>query len=309
MSVQPLSVQPLPIVQSCPHSGLGVPAEIKQDLAISEIDLYNDCDLWADLHYDFRHQDLRDLVPKGYAPGTLACITMPIARALIDVNRHPDDLANEDGPVKTRTSYGREVYRDPISYRKQADLLEHYWWSYHLNLRTTLQTYADCTKLFLDCHSMAQRGPSAYAYPGAVRPLICLSNMGDSRGEPLEPGALTSCSGELIREAAKIAAELFADLSLLEPTPGVRPPVATINWPFRGGYIIREYTSPHSLRGWHGALSNGAPRPPGMLVEVNRGLFVGDQRADTPIKPPNMERIAAVRRRLYTWAVRVIELL
>lgn len=304
---------PLPIVQSCPHGGLGVPAEVRGQLAITETDLYNDCDLWADMHYDFGHEDLLGLVPDGYAPGTLAHVTMPIARALIDVNRHPDDLANADGPVKTRTSYGHEIYTEPITYRKQADLLEHYWWSYHLKLRTTLKSFADRTKLFLDCHSMAQRGPNAYAYPGAMRPLICLSNMGDVNGEPLKPGAITSCSGELIREAARIAGELFDDLTLLEPTPGVRAPRATINWPFRGGYIIQEYTHPHSAMngsrpGANGALTGVAP-PPGMLVEVNRGLFVGDQHADTPVQPPNLARIAEVRKRLYLWAVRVIDLL
>ncbi len=300
---------PLPIIQSCPHAGLGVPPEVQQSLAISEVDLSNDADLWADIHYDFSHPDLSDLIPPGHEPGTLEMVTMPIARALIDVNRHPDDLANPDGPVKTRTSYGRPIYKDPISYRQQVDLLEHYWWSYHLRLNTAQQTYAGRTKLFLDCHSMAQRGPAAYAYPGAIRPLIGLSNMGDANGEPREPGGHTSCSGELIREAARIAAELFDDLCLLEPAPGVIAPRVAINWPFLGGYIIREYSRPGYLAAPPFSPNGGAYPPPGMLIEVNRGLFIGDQTADTPVQPPNMERIADVRRRLYQWVVRVVALL
>ena len=303
-----MSLNPLPIVQSCPHAGLGVPAEIRDKLAIDPVDLYNDCDLWADLHYDFGHEDLAPVIPNGYSRGTLAFITMPIARALIDVNRYPDDLSNPDGPVKLRTSYGRDIYRNAPDYRLQTQLLEHYWWAYHLKLHAALQNNLGKMKLFLDCHSMAQRGPAAYDYPGAVRPLICLSNMGDARGEPRKNGLRTSCPGWLIRAAAEIAADLFCDLTLLEPTPGMEAPVVTINWPFRGGYIVEQYTKPDYLP--LGPVNGlGHFPPPAMLVEVNRGLFVGDQHADTPIQPPNQARIALVRRRLYLWAARVVELL
>jgi hypothetical protein len=45
----------------------------------------------------------------------------------------------------------------------------------------------------------------------------------------------------------------------------------------------------------------------GLMVEINRGLIVGNQRTDTPIQPPNEERIAAVRRRLYRWLLALLE--
>jgi hypothetical protein len=43
------------------------------------------------------------------------------------------------------------------------------------------------------------------------------------------------------------------------------------------------------------------------MVEVNRGLYVGNQTAQTPIAPPNQDRIAAIRRRLYRWAAALME--
>ncbi|MEZ4581466.1 MAG: hypothetical protein R3A10_07470 [Caldilineaceae bacterium] len=43
----------MPIIQSNPHAGLGVPPEIQGMLQISPRDLYNDADLWADIHFDF----------------------------------------------------------------------------------------------------------------------------------------------------------------------------------------------------------------------------------------------------------------
>ncbi|MCL4862092.1 MAG: hypothetical protein KJZ93_21940 [Caldilineaceae bacterium] len=45
------------------------------------------------------------------------------------------------------------------------------------------------------------------------------------------------------------------------------------------------------------------------MVEVNRGLFVGDQQAHTPIRPPNLARIAEIRQRLYRWATAVVGML
>ncbi|MCB9136748.1 MAG: N-formylglutamate amidohydrolase [Caldilineaceae bacterium] len=299
-----MSLHPLPIVQSCPHAGLGVPAEIRDKIAITSVDLYNDSDLWADLHYDFAHADLAPLTPPGCTRGTLAMVKMPIARALIDVNRHPDDLSNPDGPVKLLTSYGRTIYKEPPPYSLQVELLNRYWHAYHLELRSALQNHLGEMKLFLDCHSMAQHGPSSYNYPNAVRPLISLSNLGDAHGEPAEEGGVVSCPGWFIRRAAQIADDLFHDLQLLEPTPGVTPPTVAINWPFRGGYIVEQYTRPGYLA--TDRSNSGIELPPAMLVEVNRGLFVGDQNADTPISPPNHARIALIRERLYLWAARVV---
>lgn len=290
--------KPLPILMSCPHAGLDVPPEVQNQLAISSVDLYNDADLWADQHYDFCHPDLVDLVPPGHSPGVLEMVSMPIARALIDPNRPPDSLDNPDGAVKQTTSYGRAIYHTPLSRACQTELLNRYWHRYHGQLEEAMARHAGQVRLFLDCHSMAQHGPSAYANPGLPRPLLCLANGGDRRGERMDERPLT-CPPWLIRAAGEIGEELFGDLSLLQPAPGADVPVVGLNWPFGGGYIVRRYTDPAVV----------THAPPGMMVEVNRGLLVGDQSADTPMVPPNAERIRLVRRRLYQWATRLVDLL
>ena len=122
-----------------------------------------------------------------------------------------------------------------------------------------------------------------------------LANFGDRDGNPKEPFGWTSCEPSLIRAAGTIAEELFQDLTLLEPE-AERPPVVGMNDPFPGGYILATYA--------------GGDKPiPGIMVEINRGLIVGNQRTDSPIQPPEPVRVAAVRSRLYQWMVQVLALL
>ena len=288
---------PLPIILSIPHGGLATPPDLSASLAIDATTIYNECDLWADQLYNFSHKDLETFVHSTYTNGVLATVTMPIARVLIDANRNPEDLNNPDGPVKTQTSYGQPIYKAELGEVEQRQLLVSHWQPYHQALETALHRYGKQAKLFLDAHNMAQHGPAAYDFPGAARPLLCLANFGDTRGEADSPLGRTSCSPMLLRKAAAIAEELFADMTLLEPTPNESVPVVALNWPFNGGYILRRYSP---------AMAN-QPALPGIMIEINRGLFVGDQKTDTPVHPPNLDRIAQVRQRLYQWAVRVVE--
>lgn len=293
---------PLPIIQSNPHAGLAVPPEIQGMLQVDSRDLYNDADLWADLHFDFSAPGLDPAAPGGNGRGVLTTVTMPIARALIDVNRSGDDLGNPDGPVKTETSYGRAIYAEPPTDDLRRELLARYFNPFHAALGRAVAAHGEQMKLFLDCHNMAQHSPSAYAYAGQARPFICLANFGDENGEPRKNPGFTSCSPAFLRESAAIAARIFGDLELLEPASDESTPVVKMNWPFHGGMILRNYCA-----GEYGL--DPQTRPPAIMVEINRGLFVGNQSADTPEAPPNMERVAAVRTRLYQWAVETVALL
>jgi N-formylglutamate deformylase len=288
----------LPIVQSIPHGGLQAPPLLADRLAIDDVTIYNECDLWADQIFDFDHPDLADLKPPGEAAATLGSVRMPVARVLIDANRAPDSLDDPDGAVKTTTSYGDPIYSSPLSRQDQIDLRQRYWRPFHAQLDALVRRHAGEMRLFLDCHNMAQRGPDAYGDAGKVRPLICIANFGNARGELVPSrGALTAPSS-FAQKAAAIAHDLFSDLTLLEPNPEPTPVVA-LNRPFPGGYILRHYTGDPYQR---------AGREPylGLMVEINRGLIVGNQRSDTPIQPPNEERIAAVRRRLYRWILALV---
>ena len=288
---------PLPVLQSIPHGGLQRPPEVADRLAIDEVTIYNECDLWADQIFDFDHPDLADLRPADQDAATLGAVRMPIARVMIDANRAPDSLGNPDGAVKTTTSYGDPIYRTPLTREEQVDLRERHWRPFHEELDSLVRRHAGEMRLFLDCHNMAQRGPDAYGDAGKMRPLICIANFGNERGEVTNRGPITAPSA-FAQKAAAIAQDFFSDLTLLEPNPEPTPVVA-LNLPFPGGYILRRYT---------GEGYQPADREPflGLMVEINRGLIVGNQRTDTPIQPPNQERIAAVRRRLYRWLLALL---
>jgi len=283
----------LPILQSIPHAGLQAPEEYRSLLALDETAIYNECDLWVDQIYDFGHPS-----PGADAAHTLAVISTSIARGIVDANRPPDDLADPDGPIKAQTSYGVPAWVRPLELEEKMRLRDKHWSAYHTALEAALSRYHASVRLFLDCHSMAQRGPTTYAFAGEPRPFICLANLGGRDGEPLPGGEPTTCPGSLLRAAGELAERHFGDLELLEPD-GPRPPVVALNWPFAGGYIIRRYTA--------GCAPTNPPRMTGhcalmaIMVEVNRGLYVGNQHAGTPPAPPNAERIADLRRRLSLW--------
>ena len=282
----------LPVVQSIPHAGRAVPPEIASRLAIDPVTLYNEADLWAEELYDFGHR-------------VLERVTMPMARVLIDANRPPHSLDDPDGPVKTQTSYGEPIYQEPPSEELRLLLLRTYWQAFHARLEAALQAHGDRVRLLLDCHNMAQRGPSAYSDPGRPRPYICLANFGDALGNPRPGGPRITAPPELLRRAGEVAQDLFADLTLLEPDPEGPPPVVALNSPFRGGYILQRYTDP----AFQAQLGRSHDPYVGIMVEINRGLFVGNQHARTPEAPPNWERIGAVRHRLLQWVQAVVEML
>jgi len=283
-----LSIAKLPILASVPHGGLSIPPEVADRLAINATHIYNECDLWVDQLFE------------GVAAQAQASVSTPIARVLVDVNRAPDDMQNPDGAIKTTTSYGHPIYRTPLSLSERRHLLFKYYWPFHHALRAAIASLGDRTRLLLDCHNMAQHGPTTYADPGAQRPLICLANFGDARGEPRPDSPLITCDPAFLRVAAAHAAEIFGDLSLLDPdsTP---PPVVAVNAPFAGGYVLSDAAS---------RLANQSLYPvQGIMVEINRGLFVGRQTPDTPIAPPNAARIEQLRERLAAWVTRLVTLL
>ncbi len=270
----------LPIIFSLPHGGLTVPEELQGRLAINDKDIFNECDLWIDDLFEF---------------DGLAKVSTPYARALIDVNRASTDLDNPDGVVKTQTSYGRSIYKEPITNAEKQQLVDKYWRRYHAELEEAFSEYGKRADLFLDCHNMAQTGPSAYGDSGDARPLLCLANLGNRSGEIRASRGVTSCSAEYIQKAAELAEEAFSGIRLLDPLPGPQPALVAINKPYPGGPIIRDYAATRTDRGF----------PPGMMIEFNRGIYVGNQSAQSPITPPNTERISLIRKLTHEWLTRL----
>jgi len=271
------------------------PSVFRARLAIDATDIYNEADLWTESLYDFS---------QAATPlKTLATVTTPIARGIVDVNRPPDDLENPDGAVKAVSSYGRQTFAPPLTLAEKQQLIDAHLQPWHSALESALAQHQPEVKLLLDCHTMAQRGPTTYAFAGAARPFICIANLGDERGEVRQEGyfaGAVTAPAWFLRKAGEIAAELFADLALLEPD-GDPPPVVALNWPFAGGYIVKRYTALANAANPLPEHNPDALAPWSLMVEINRGLYVGNQNARTPIAPPNEARIAAVRDRLAAW--------
>lgn len=290
------------IVQSIPHGGMETPPEFHTRLAIDAVDIYNEADLWVDSLYD--------LALAAQPVRTLATVTASIARGIVDVNRPADDLDNPDGAIKAISSYGRETFAPSLSHEEKRTLIKAHWRPWHDALDAALRATAGEVRLLLDCHSMAQRGPTTYAYAGAARPHLCIANLGDERGEPRTQGLFAKCLSApawFLQKAGEVAADLFADLPLLAPDGG-NPPIVALNWPFAGGYICKRYTALANEGDQHDT-SVPARAPWSLMVEINRGLYVSAQDARTPIAPPNLERIAAVRDRLALWTRALCEYL
>lgn len=140
-----------------------------------------------------------------------AFVTTKVARAIVDINRAEDDR-RQDGVIKTHTCWNVPVYDESPSDDLIEGLLEKYYRPYHAQL----SQFPEGIKLGVDCHTMAAKGPPIGPDPGQTRPAICLSN------------ADGTCSPEWL----EFLAECFSKAFEAE---------ASINHPFKGGYIIRAH--------------------------------------------------------------------
>ncbi len=261
----------LPIAIVIPHSGLETPPELQDRVVLTDEQIFNEADVYTDLIYDFR-----DNVAEWHA--------FPYARSIIDVNRpnHPmPQLKEGDGIVKSQTSYGTPVYTSETepSDELEAQLIEKYWQPWHDTMAKISED--DSIKLVLDCHSMAAVGPTTYLDPSQIRPRITASNLGDENAQQKEDGPSLVASPELTLLIAKKFGGALVDLPDLAPTSAPYD----VNQPYSGGPII-----------W----IHGGKTQPWLMIELSRATYIdGEQTGDSPVQPPNTERITQIRDNLW----------
>jgi N-formylglutamate deformylase len=192
-----------PLLVSVPHAGERVPPEVKDICILSREDILADGDEGAREIYSV----LKDLCE--------TFITTDIARALIDLNRAPDDIGG-DGVIKSHTSWNVPVYSSFPDKALVQTLLNRYYLPYHKKLSTNGAKQR--IKLGIDCHTMSVVGPPVAPDPGRERPFVCLSN------------AEGTCPAAWIKCLADSFAQVFRDK-------------VTINNPFKGGYITRQHAA------------------------------------------------------------------
>ncbi len=239
-----------PILVSIPHGGWKVADEIKDIWALNEKDAFHDGDPLTSKIYDFEDRVDTQIVMEYY-------------RAVIDLNRAPDDIApkNKDGVVKSHTCWDVEVYKPgmlPDEDLKQ-ELLKKYYFPYHEKLKEAI--LKDGIRMGVDCHSMAAESPPIEADAGTARPLICLGNLGDGNGEICEPFNRVTCPPAMIQ----FMADEFTKIFQHEDVELDVPAAATMNIPFNGGYITRQI-------GNYGV--------PFVQIEMSRALYLAKKYFD-----------------------------
>lgn len=190
----------LPILLSVPHAGLEVPPEVAADCRLSADEIAADGDGGAAEIYALADEVRR-------------FVTSPVARAIVDLNRAPDDFG-KDGVVKTHTCWDVPVWRRPPGPATVSALLERHHAPYHARLAER----DEGVLLGVDGHTMAAVGPPVAPDPGVERPEVCLSDLGGA--------SLPGVWFERLAEAFRVAFD--GEVAL--------------NRPFRGGYIVRRHS-------------------------------------------------------------------
>ena len=259
-----------PILVSIPHGGWKVADEIKDIWALSKKDAFHDGDPFTSKIYDYSERVVFQIVMEYY-------------RAVIDLNRQPDDIApeNPDGVIKSHTCWNVPVYKQeslPDATLTKI-LLEQYYYPYHKQMEEQIKN--PDIKLAVDCHSMAAKSPPIEADAGAVRPLICLGNLGDENGEIEPVFNRVTCDPELIRFMANEFRIVFQHEDL-EVAP---PAIATVNVPFNGGNITRRY---------------GGRGTPFVQIEMSRALYLTEEYFDEKNLKVKESRIKDLNEKVWT---------
>lgn len=256
-------VSQLPILISVPHGGTEVPKEVRTYCRLNTEAILRDGDTWA-----------RELY--CVADKVAYYVDTNVARAIVDMNRDPNDLTADDpdGVVKLVTVEMEQVWNAPsglpVSIRKH--LIDAYHKPYHQKLDQAASSKR--IVLGVDCHTMLAVGPVC----GESRPLICISNRGNGSGDA-EGESVTAPKELILAFKEALVLEFSRNFMLAE-----KETLVSINQPFRGGYITQYHGNKNQI--------------PWIQIEINRKLYLP---ADTCQKRPDQnsfKRLEDLRQRI-----------
>lgn len=214
-SVHSPTCPPIPILLSVPHCGTAFPPEVVEDYVPDLVRNPDDTDWFVDQLYNFASNVGITMIASTYS------------RWVIDLNRDPENRPlYTDGRIITSlcpvTNFrGDSLYKDGRGEVAKLEVdrrLEDYYWPYHQKLAELLSSIkAEFGRVVLwECHSIRQFVSTVY--PQKIPDLI----LGDADGKSAAP-ALTEAALHALRSSAYTVSH---------------------NFPFKGGYITREYGKP-----------------------------------------------------------------
>lgn len=204
---------PLPIVISCPHSGMEIPPDVAPSMLQEMMLEVPDTDWYVHELY-------------GFAPAMgITVVHARYSRFVIDLNRDPanqplyTDGRHQTGLVPTSAFDKRPIYRDTLPDEREVNRrLERFYRPYHSKLAQLITELKATHKhvLLFEAHSIKRLVPAIQAAP--FPDMI----LGDQKGKTAAP--------ELSQAA-------LAALSQ-------KPYGVSHNDPFMGGYITRFFGKP-----------------------------------------------------------------
>lgn len=265
----------LPILFSVPHGGIRIPGKLQSLCSLDTAAILRDGDTWARELYALKEQ-------------AAYYIDTDIARAVIDLNRAPDDLPpeNPDGLVKTVTTEGKQVWKDKngLPFELVEELKKRYYYPYHLEIKKISKNKN--LLIGIDCHTMLAVEPGSDPDRQIFRPLICISNggnsFGKSAGEPLTaPESLISA----------LADAFIIEFQHEDVEVNTYSRLVGVNQPFRGGYIIKH----------HGGCNN----MPWIQLEFSRALYLPSGQFSSVPDAKSLKRLNYLKTKLITVLKRV----
>jgi len=210
----------LPFVISIPHCSSRVPEEIRQSMALNDLEIQESIDSCS--------REIFQSLPAE------AVLYAQWSRLTIDLNRDPK-RRDKKGVIAQVDYYGRSIYNSDFILDEEEikRRLAEYYRPFHNRLIEAFE--GPHIKALFDCHSLNGIGPAEAPDVGEKRKDIILSNNGDKNGNSDGNRGRITCSSEYMHMMKKTFEKEGFSVS--------------INDPYAGGFIMKNYGKKFAFNG------------------------------------------------------------